>query len=165
MLKDNHKPLFSRLKHEIQGEVLHDTFSRGRYSTDASIYQLMPIAIVVPSSEEDVEIAVQIAAEEGVLVLPRGAGTSQNGQAIGEALMIDTTRSLNKLIDFNKEQATVCVQPGMVLDDLNRQLKAEGLWYPVDVSTANRATIGGMTGTVVVLRSIRYGNMVQMFNL
>lgn len=162
MSKNNYNPMFSRLKQEIQGEVLHDTFSRGRYSTDASIYQLMPIGIVIPSSEEDVEIAVQIAAEEGVPVLPRGGGTSQNGQAIGEALMIDTTRSLNKLIDFNKDQATACVQPGMVLDELNRQLKAEGLWYPVDVSTANRATIGGMTGNNSCgARSIRYGNMVH----
>ncbi len=162
MSKNNYNPMFSRLKQEIQGEVLHDTFSRGRYSTDASIYQLMPIGVVIPSSEEDVEIAVQIAAEEGVPVLPRGGGTSQNGQAIGEALMIDTTRSLNKLIDFNKDQATACVQPGMVLDELNRQLKAEGLWYPVDVSTANRATIGGMTGNNSCgARSIRYGNMVH----
>lgn len=154
--------VFRRLEREIQGDVLHDTFSRGRYSTDASIYQLMPIGVVVPASEQDVEIAVQIASEEGIPVLPRGGGTSQNGQAIGEALMIDTTRSLNKLIDFNKEQATVCVQPGMVLDELNRQLKAEGLWYPVDVSTANRATIGGMTGNNSCgARSIRYGNMVH----
>ncbi len=158
----NISPMFRRLNQEIQGEVLHDTSSRGRYSTDASIYQLMPIGVVIPDSEQDVEIAVQIAAEEGVPVLPRGAGTSQNGQAIGEALLIDTTRSLNKLVDFNKEQATVCVQPGMVLDELNRQLKAEGLWYPVDVSTANRATIGGMTGNNSCgARSIRYGNMVH----
>ena len=158
----SNSPMFRRIQQEIQGEVLHDTFSRGRYSTDASIYQLMPIGVVIPASEQDVEIAVQIAAEEGVPVLPRGAGTSQNGQAIGEALLIDTTRSLNKLIDFDKEQATACVQPGMVLDELNRQLKAEGLWYPVDVSTANRATIGGMAGNNSCgARSIRYGNMVH----
>jgi len=157
--------MFRRLQQEIQGDVLSDTFSRGRYSTDASIYQLMPVGIVIPASEQDVEIAVQIAAEEGVPVLPRGAGTSQNGQAIGEALMIDTTRHLNQLIDFNKEQASVCVQPGMVLDELNRKLKTHGLWYPVDVSTANRATIGGMTGNNSCgARSIRYGNMVHNVN-
>lgn len=159
---DNNSPMFRRLQKELQGEVLSDGFSRGRYSTDASIYQLFPLGIVIPASEHDVEIAVQIAAEEGVPVLPRGGGTSQNGQAIGEALMIDTTRNLNQLIDFNKEQATACVQPGMVLDELNRQLKADGLWYPVDVSTANRATIGGMTGNNSCgARSIRYGNMVH----
>lgn len=154
--------MFRRLQQELQGEVLSDNFSRGRYSTDASIYQLFPLGIVIPASEQDVEIAVQIAAEEGVPVLPRGGGTSQNGQAIGEALMIETTRNLNKLIDFNKEKATACVQPGMVLDELNRQLKGDGLWYPVDVSTANRATIGGMTGNNSCgARSIRYGNMVH----
>ncbi len=159
---NNHPSLYQRLRREIQGDVLFDDFSRGRYSTDASIYQLMPIGVLVPKTEEDVEIAVQIAAEEGVPVLPRGSGTSQNGQAIGEALMLDTTKYLNGLIDFNQEQATVCVQPGMVLDQLNRRLKASGLWYPVDVSTANRATIGGMTGNNSCgARSIRYGNMVH----
>jgi FAD/FMN-containing dehydrogenase/Fe-S oxidoreductase len=158
----NHSPLYQRLQKEIQGEVLFDDFSRGRYSTDASIYQLMPIGVVVPKTEQDVETAVQIAVEEGVPVLPRGSGTSQNGQAIGEALMLDTTKYLNELIDFNPQQATVCVQPGMVLDQLNRRLKASGLWYPVDVSTANRATIGGMTGNNSCgARSIRYGNMVH----
>lgn len=160
--KENNSSLFKRLRQNIQGDVLDDSFSRGRYSTDASIYQLMPLGIVIPASEQDVEIAVQLAAEEGVPVLPRGGGTSQNGQAIGEALMIDTTRHLNKLIDFNKETASVCVQPGMVLDELNRLLKPHGLWYPVDVSTANRATIGGMTGNNSCgARSIRYGNMVH----
>lgn len=159
---DSHSPMFRRLQQELQGEVLSDSFSRGRYSTDASIYQLFPLGVVIPASEQDVEIAAQIASEEGVPVLPRGGGTSQNGQAIGEALMIDTTRNLNRLIDFNKESATACVQPGMVLDELNRQLKADGLWYPVDVSTANRATIGGMTGNNSCgARSIRYGNMVH----
>ena len=160
--KENDSTLFKRLRQNIEGDVLDDSFSRGRYSTDASIYQLMPLGIVIPASEQDVEIAVQLAAEEGVPVLPRGGGTSQNGQAIGEALMIDTTRHLNKLIDFNKETASVCVQPGMVLDELNRLLKPHGLWYPVDVSTANRATIGGMTGNNSCgARSIRYGNMVH----
>lgn len=162
MTTKNHSTLQRRLRQEIQGEVLFDDFSRGRYSTDASIYQIMPEGIVIPASEQDVEIAVQIAAEEGVPVLPRGSGTSQNGQAIGKALLIDSTRNLNQLIDFNKEEATVCVQPGMVLDQLNRALKAHGLWYPVDVSTANRATLGGMTGNNSCgARSIRYGNMVH----
>tara|TARA_R110000824_G_scaffold52692_3_gene146052 strand:- start:38596 stop:41481 length:2886 start_codon:yes stop_codon:yes gene_type:complete len=162
MTTKNNSSLQRRLRQEIQGEVLFDDFSRGRYSTDASIYQIMPEGIVIPATEQDVEIAVQIAAEEGVPVLPRGSGTSQNGQAIGKALLIDSTRHLNKLIDFNRQEATACVQPGMVLDQLNRALKADGLWYPVDVSTANRATLGGMTGNNSCgARSIRYGNMVH----
>ena len=154
--------LADRLRKELRGEILFDSFSRGRYSTDASIYQLMPIGVVVPADEQDVKIAVQIAADEGIPVLPRGGGTSQNGQAIGEALLIDTTRNLNQVLDFNAEQRTACVQPGVVLDQLNRYLKPSGLWYPVDVSTASRATLGGMTGNNSCgARSIRYGNMVH----
>lgn len=154
--------LANRLRSELRGEVLFDSFSRGRYSTDASIYQLMPIGVVIPADEQDVKIAVQIAAEQEVPVLPRGGGTSQNGQAIGEALLIDTTRSLNQVLDFDVEARTACVQPGVVLDQLNRLLKPHGLWYPVDVSTANRATLGGMTGNNSCgARSIRYGNMVH----
>ena len=154
--------LARKLSQEIQGECLFDDFSRGRYSTDASIYQLMPIGVVVPKHIDDVEAAIKIARDEGIPVLPRGSGTSQNGQAIGEALLIDTTRHLNHVIDFNKESKTACVQPGLVLDHLNRFLKPHGLFYPVDVSTANRATLGGMTGNNSCgSRSIRYGNMVH----
>ncbi|MDG2141865.1 MAG: FAD-linked oxidase C-terminal domain-containing protein [Gammaproteobacteria bacterium] len=158
----NISPLARKLRQQIQGDVLFDDFSRGRYSTDASIYQLMPIGVVVPKSDDDVEAAIKIAKEEGVPVLPRGSGTSQNGQAIGEALLIDTTRHLNQIVGFDKENQTACVQPGLVLDHLNRHLKPHGLFYPVDVSTANRATLGGMTGNNSCgARSIRYGNMVH----
>lgn len=154
--------LAQRLKKALKGDVLFDQFSRGRYSTDASIYQLMPIGVAIPRDEEDVEIAVNIAVEEGIPVLPRGSGTSQNGQAVGEALLIDTTRHLNKVLQFNPQDRTVCVQPGLVLDQLNRFLKPHGMFYPVDVSTANRATLGGMTGNNSCgARSIRYGNMVH----
>ena len=159
---NNSSTLARRLRKELQGEVLFDNFNRGRYSTDASIYQLMPIGVVLPKSDDDVEAAVKIAKEEGIPVLPRGSGTSQNGQAIGEALLIDTTRHLNQIIDFDRENQTACVQPGLVLDHLNRYLKPHGLFYPVDVSTANRATLGGMTGNNSCgARSIRYGNMVH----
>ena len=158
----NNHTLAARLEKELRGKVLFDDFSRGRYSTDASIYQLMPIGVVIPADEQDVKITLQIAVDEGVPVLPRGSGTSQNGQAIGEALLIDTTRNLNQILDFDAEARTVCVQPGVVLDQLNRHLKSHGLWYPVDVSTANRATLGGMTGNNSCgARSIRYGNMVH----
>ena len=154
--------LAKRIRNEIEGEYLSDDFSRGRYSTDASIYQLMPVGVVVPKSLDDVEATIKIARDEGLPVLPRGSGTSQNGQAIGEAVLIDTTRHLNELIDFDAEAKTVCVQPGLVLDQLNRFLKPHGLFYPVDVSTANRATLGGMTGNNSCgARSIRYGNMVH----
>ena len=154
--------LATRLRRELKGDVYFDDFSRGRYSTDASIYQIQPIGITVPRNEEDVQIALQIAVDEGIAVLPRGAGTSQTGQAIGEALIMDTTRYLNQVLEFDAENRTVCVQPGVVLDQLNNYLKPHGLFFPVDVSTANRATLGGMTGNNSCgSRSIRYGNMVH----
>ncbi len=151
-----------RLDREIRGKIWFDVFNRGRYSTDASIYQIMPLGVVVPADENDAATTLAIAEESGAPVLPRGAGTSQNGQAIGEALILDCTRHLNRVIDFDAEARRVCVQPGIVLAELNRFLKPHGLFYPVDVSTANRATIGGMTGNNSCgARSIRYGNMVH----
>ena len=154
--------LQQRLSGEIRGQVWFDAFNRGRYSTDASIYQIMPPGVVVPADEDDAATALAIAEDAGVPVLPRGAGTSQNGQSIGEALILDCTRHLNRVIDFDADARTVCVQPGIVLAELNRFLKPHGLFYPVDVSTANRATIGGMTGNNSCgARSIRYGNMVH----
>lgn len=154
--------LAARLRKEIQGEVLFDAFSRGRYSTDASIYQIMPIGVVVPRSEEDAVRALQIAVDAGVPILPRGSGTSQCGQTVGEALVIDHSKYLTGVIGFDKEQRTVCVQPGIVLDHLNRYLKPHGLFFPVDPSTADRATLGGMAGNNSSgARSLRYGNMVH----
>lgn len=155
-------PLARTLKRELQGDILFDDFSRGRYSTDASIYQVMPLGVVVPKTENDVVSSLQIAREQGIPVLPRGAGTSQNGQTVGEALVIDTSKHLNRIIDFDEDKCRVTVQPGLVLDQLNTFLKPHGLFYPVDVSTANRATLGGMTGNNSCgSRSIRYGNMVH----
>ncbi|MDX2155657.1 MAG: FAD-linked oxidase C-terminal domain-containing protein [Hyphomicrobiaceae bacterium] len=155
----NHR-LASRLAREIEGEVLFDRASRGRYSTDASIYQIEPVGVVVPRSLADVEAAHQIAREEGVPLLARGGGTSQSGQTVGRALVIDYSKHVNRLLDTDTEAATCLVEPGIVLDELNRQLKSTGLWFPVDVSTSSRATIGGMTGNNSCgTRSIRYGIM------
>ena len=154
--------LAARLGRELEGEVLFDAFSRGRYSTDASIYQIEPIGVVVPKTTNDILAAVQIAAAEGVPVLPRGGGTSQCGQTVGEALVLDTSRYLNDITAFDPGARTVTVEPGMVLDQLNRRLAPHGLFFPVDVSTSSRATIGGMAGNNSCgARSIRYGNMVH----
>src|SRR5258706_1246525 len=158
----NASPLARRLKRETQGEVLFDAYSRGRYSTDASIYQIEPIGVGIPKSESDGQIALQIAREEGVAVLPRGGGTSQCGQTVCAALVIDNSRHLNQILSFDRDAAIVCVQPWVVLDQLNAWLKPHGLWYPVDVSTSAQATVGGMAGnTSCGSRSIRYGNMVH----
>ena len=151
-----------RLRREIRGEVLFDAASRGRYSTDASIYQIEPVGVVVPQTEEDARIAIQIAAELGVPILPRGGGTSQCGQTVGAALVIDNSKYLNQIVAFDKEARIAVVQPGMVLDQLNAHLRPHGLWFPVDVSTSAQATLGGMAGNNSCgSRSIRYGNMVH----
>ncbi len=154
--------LATRLKNEIHGDVLFDAATRGRYSTDASIYQIEPIGVVIPQTEEDAITAMQIGIDAGVAVLPRGGGTSQCGQTVGEALIIDVSKYLRNVVDFNAEARTAVVQPGVVLDQLNTFLKPHGLWFPVDVSTSAQATIGGMTGNNSCgSRSIFYGNMVH----
>ena len=149
-----------RLKAEVSGDVLFDAFSRGRYATDASIYQIMPVGAVVPETMDDAIRAVALAREEGVTVLPRGGGTSQCGQTVNSSLVVDCSKRLNRILDLDVAERRVRVEPGIVLDDLNRQLKKHGLWYPVDVSTASRATIGGMTANNSCGgRSLRYGTM------
>src|SRR5688500_4245365 len=154
--------LAARLNREVRGEVLFDAGSRGRYSTDASIYQIEPIGVVVPTSDEDALAAFRVAIDEGVPVVPRGGGTSQCGQTVGEALVIDVSKHLNKVVAFDEDARTVTVQPGIVRDHLNAYLKPHGLWYPVDVATSAQATIGGMAGNNSCgSRSIRYGNMVH----
>src|SRR5688500_17213134 len=154
--------LAARLRKELDAEVLFDRASRGRYSTDASIYQIEPIGIVLPRSEEAARAALAIAADAGVPILPRGAGSSQCGQAVGEALVIDHTKYLKNILEVNPEAGTAAVQPGVVLDALNARLRHHGLWFPVDVSTSAQATLGGMAGNNSCgSRSISYGNMVH----
>jgi FAD/FMN-containing dehydrogenase len=154
--------LAARLRKETTGEVLFDRGSRGRYSTDASIYQVEPVGVFVPRTEDDVASALDIARGAGVPVLPRGAGTSQCGQTVGAALVIDNSKYLNKVVAFDKEAMTVTVQPGIVLDHLNAWLKPHGLWFPVDVSTSAQCTLGGMAGNNSCgSRSLYYGNMVH----
>ncbi len=149
-----------KLAREIEGEILFDTFSRGRYSTDASFYQMMPAGVVVPKNVEDLEACIAMARQEDFSILARGGGTSQCGQTVNHSLVIDNTKYLNKIIELDIENARCVVEPGIVLDELNRALKPHGLWFPVDVSTASRATIGGMTGNNSCGgRSIRYGIM------
>ena len=154
--------LFSHLSKNIEGDVLFDAFNRGRYSTDASIYQIDPVGVVLPKTEQDLVSAVEISVDSGVPILARGGGTSQCGQTVNEAVVIDCSRYLNKILDFNAEQKTIKVQPGLVLDHLNTFLKPHGLFFPVDISTASRATIGGMTSNNSCgARSIHYGIMVD----
>ncbi|TMK18633.1 MAG: FAD-binding protein [Alphaproteobacteria bacterium] len=148
-----------RLKAHLLGEVQFDAFTRGRYATDASHYQILPLGVVAPLSVKEAEYALALAREEGVSVLPRGAGTSQAGQAVNSSLVIDCSKYLDHLIQLDVPGRRCVVEPGIVLDELNRRLKPHGLWFPVDISTSSRATIGGMVGNNSCgARSLRYGN-------
>ncbi|HWY60618.1 MAG TPA: FAD-linked oxidase C-terminal domain-containing protein [Rhizomicrobium sp.] len=151
-----------RLERETSGEVLFDAGARGRYATDASIYQIMPAGVFVPRTADDVVSAIAIARELQVPVLPRGGGTSQCGQTTGAALVIDDSKYLRRILDVDTQSRLAKVEPGLVLDQLNAALKPHGLWYPVDVSTSAQATLGGMAGNNSCgSRSIAYGNMVH----
>src|SRR3954465_2376054 len=138
--------LATRLGQAVTGGVHFDVFNRGRYATDASFYQIMPLGVVVPRTTEEALAALAIAREQGVPVTPRGGGTSQCGQTVNSGLVVDTSKHLNRILSLDVENRSCVGEPGIVLDDLNRQLKPHGLWFPVDVSTASRATIGGMAG-------------------
>ncbi|MGH8801013.1 MAG: FAD-linked oxidase C-terminal domain-containing protein, partial [Casimicrobiaceae bacterium] len=138
------------------------TASKTRYATDASIYQIEPRGVLVPTSDDDVWAAFDICRELGVPVLARGAGSSQCGQTVGDALVIDHSKRLDRILAFDADAATVTVEPGRVLDSLNAWLRPHGLWFPVDVSTSAQATLGGMAGNNSCgSRSLTYGNMVH----
>ncbi|MFL5052085.1 MAG: FAD-binding and (Fe-S)-binding domain-containing protein, partial [Xanthobacteraceae bacterium] len=149
-----------KLKAEITGDVMFDRFSRGRYATDASHYQMMPLGVVAPRTVAEAERVLEFARQEGVSVLPRGGGTSQSGQTVNESLVIDCSKYLTQIYELDVGERRATVEPGIVLDELNRRLRPYGLWFPVDVSTASRATIGGMTANNSCGgRSLRYGTM------
>jgi len=154
--------LARRLAKETEGEVMFDAASRGRYATDASIYQIMPLGVFVPKTASDVATALAIARDMKAPLLPRGGGTSQCGQTTGPTLVMDFSKHLRQMLSLDLVNATTVVEPGIVLDHLNAQLKPHGLWYPVDVSTSAQATLGGMAGNNSCgSRSIAYGNMVH----
>ncbi|HEY3049670.1 MAG TPA: FAD-linked oxidase C-terminal domain-containing protein, partial [Polaromonas sp.] len=154
--------LAARLAAETRGEVLFSPADRGRYSTDASIYQVMPVGVFVPRNSVDVKTALDICRDLQVPIVPRGGGTSQCGQTVGAGLVIDYAKHMRNILHVDAEDRTAEVEPGIVLDHLNAALKPYGLWYPVDVSTSAQATLGGMAGNNSCgSRSIAYGNMVH----
>ena len=154
--------LQERLGRETRAEVYFDRGTRGLYATDASLYQIEPLGVVVPRTAADVVAAVRIAAEEGAPVLPRGAATSLSGQTVGPAVVLDFSKYLNRIGIVDRDRMTVRVEPGVVLDRLNAHLKPLGLMFGPDVSTSDRATIGGMIGNNSAgARSLRYGKTVD----
>jgi FAD/FMN-containing dehydrogenases len=150
------------LERHISGEVRFDMVSRALYSTDASVYQIQPAGVVVPRTRDDVVQAVQIAARHGVSITARGGGTSQAGQAIGAGVLIDTSKYLNRVLDVNVTERWARIEPGVVLDELNSQLKPHGLRFAPDISTASRATVGGMiANNSSGARSVLYGKTID----
>src|SRR5262249_27559933 len=128
----------------IGGEVRFDPVSRALYSTDASVYQIEPTGVVIPRGREDVVRVVEIARRHGTSITARGGGTSQAGQAVGAGLQLDTSKYFNRILEVNASERWARVEPGVVLDELNADVRRHGLKFAPDVSTASRATIGGM---------------------
>ncbi len=150
------------LRQSLRGEVLTDDVSLGLYATDASLYQIVPVAVAMPRDQEDVKKAVQIAREHGIAIIPRGGGTGLAGQTIGKGLILDLSKYLNQIIELNVKEQWVRVQPGIVLDNLNAALKPHGLHFAPDPATSSRANIGGMLGNNSSgTKSILYGKTVD----
>ena len=151
---------FVNLENKLKGNLLKDKFSRGLYATDASIYQINPHAVVIPKNKNDIFETIKFAKSEGFSILSRGGGTSQCGQTVNRSIVIDNSKFLNKIKTIDVANKSCVVEPGIVLDQLNIELKKYGLFFPVDVSTSSRATIGGMAGNNSCGgRSIKYGIM------
>jgi FAD/FMN-containing dehydrogenase/Fe-S oxidoreductase len=136
--------LFSQLQQSIQGEVRFDRLSRALYSSDASVYQIVPCGVVLPKTEADIVATVKTCSRFGVPLTARGGGTSQAGQCIGAGIILDCSKYFNEILEINPAERWARVRPGCVLDDLNLQLKAHRLLFAPDISTSSRATLGGM---------------------
>ena len=159
---DKISKISKEIEDKVNGKVLFDDFSRGRYSTDASVYQIKPIGVVLPKDTNDVLKIMEYSQQNSIPLLARGGGSSQCGQTVGESIVLDYSKHQNKILELNVEEKYVWVEPGVVLDHLNAYLKPYGLWFPVDVSTSSRATIGGMSANNSCgSRSLYYGNMVH----
>ena len=150
------------LQKRIAGEARFDLMTKVLYSTDASIYEIEPLGVVIPRTPEDAIATVEICGRYGVPVLPRGGGTALAGQAVGRAIHLDMSKHLNQVLEVNVEERWARIQPGVVLDELNAQLRPHGLWFAPDVSPSNRATIGGMMGNNSSgARSLIYGRTME----
>ena len=150
--------LFKSLSALFEGELYSEEVHRFMYATDASVYKEVPFAVVYPRSKSDIRELVRFAHRNSLTLIPRGAGTSLAGQVVGKGIIVDVSRYLNKLIEINTREKWVRVQPGIVLDELNLQLKHTGLFFAPETSTSNRCVIGGMIGNNSSgLHSLIYG--------
>ncbi len=154
--------LEAALTRALEGEVHFDPYTKHLFSTDASMYAIEPVGVVFPRSIDDVVAAIEVAGQFDVPVLPRGGGTSLCGQTVGEAVVLDFSRHMHRILELDPEARTARVQPGLVQDDLNREAERHGLFFAPDTATANRATIGGMIGNNSCgARSARFGMTVD----
>ena len=154
--------LYQSLKKRVTGEVRFDRASRLMYSTDASIYEIEPIGVVLPRTHEDVFATMEVAREYKVPVLPRGGGTSLAGQTVGDAVVIDMSKYLNRVLEVNTEEGWALIEPGVIQEQFNLHLKPMGYLFGPDTSTANRATVGGMMGNNSAgSHSIIYGKTID----
>ena len=152
----------AELKKRVEGDIHFDKFSRLLYSTDASIYQIEPIGVVVPRHKGDVQAVIEIANRLGVSVLPRGGGTSLAGQTVGHSIVLDFSKYMQNVLEVNKEELWCRVEPGLVQDELNAHVRGIGLQFGPDTSTSNRATIGGMIGNNSAgAHSLTYGKTLD----
>ena len=140
---DDPYPL-GELQKLIKGEILTDSVSRTLYATDASVYMELPLAVVYPRDETDVAMIVRFAAKHGLPLIPRGAGTSLAGQVVGNGMVVDVSHYMNDIIEINPLEGWVIVEPGVILDDLNREVARHQLFFGPETSTSNRCTMGGM---------------------
>ena len=154
--------LYEALKKRVTGEVRFDRVSRLMYSTDASIYEIEPIGVVVPRTHEDVFATMEVARDFKVPILPRGGGTSLAGQTVGNAVVVDMSKYLNHILEVNTEERWARVEPGVVQEQFNLHLRPMGFLFGPDTSTANRATLGGMMGNNSAgSHSIVYGKTID----
>lgn len=135
-----------QLSHQLEGELHLDTTMRTLYATDASAYREMPLAVAIPKSLDDIRKLIAFASTHGTSLIPRTAGTSLAGQVVGQGIVVDVSRHFTSILELNKEENWVRVQPGVIRDELNMFLKPHGLFFGPETSTANRAMIGGMVG-------------------
>lgn len=150
---------FEELRSSIRGEIRLDTITKTLYSTDASMYKETPLGVVWPDGEDDLKLLIKFARKNKIGLILRGAGTSLAGQVVGSGLVVDISRNMNRILEYNVEERWVRVQPGVIFEEMNREMMKHGLFFGPETSTANRCTIGGMLGNNACgLHSLRYGS-------
>ncbi|MCJ7756657.1 MAG: FAD-binding oxidoreductase, partial [Gillisia sp.] len=152
------KENLTKLSQDLEGQLIYDDLHRSIYATDASVYRELPLAVCYPKNESDLKILIHFAGKHEIGLIPRTAGTSLAGQCVGNGIVVDVSKHFNKILKIDPENQTVLVQPGIIRDDLNRELQKHGLFFGPNTSTSNRCMIGGMVGNNSSgTTSIKYG--------